>query len=105
MSVAFPLYDDLSRQLSKSTPAVDWRQLSININALKVDRCQIIYALILHHFLQEHNTKLRAWKSARDIPTPYNPKALEGGKGLIYTVSNLPATLQQILAEYILNYE
>lgn len=105
MSVVFPLYDDLLRQVGKAGPAVDWRQLSATINGLKPERCQIIYALILHHFLLEHNTKLRSWKTARDIPTPYGAKSLDGGKGLIYTLSNLPAPLQQILAEFVLNYE
>jgi len=104
MAVSFPLYDDLRRQVESAAKvsSIDWKILAPTVNGLSTKQCQTIYALILHHYLLDNPVKLRTGK---DIAIPYSAKVLDGGKGLVYTLGNLPLPLQQVLAEFITNYE
>ena len=99
MAIAFPLYDNL---LASVTPASapDWKNLSVIINNLSPEHCEIIYALILHHYILEQAAKSGIFRTKKDIPNPYSGKTFEGGKGLLYIANNLPPQLQHIIYEY-----
>ena len=96
--MAFPLYDSLLASITTSVP--DWKNLSVIINNLSPEQCEIIFALIIHHYVLEQTAKFGLPHSKKDISNPYSGKTFEGGKGLLYTANNLPLTLQQIIYEY-----
>ena len=127
-TISFPLYDDLK---SRGHTQINWNILCPTINKLKSSQTEIIYALILHHYLLHNNTqnpinnfniinsttprknKLTPKTYQLSFPTlnnsdgsekiPYSGKVCEGGKGIIYTLNQLPLELQDIIAHYILN--
>lgn len=90
MTQAFPLYDELVA--TEGVPTPDWRQ----VGSLPLERTQIMYALILHHSLQDSTQKKGG--------LPYGLKLVEGGKGLICNLALLPTSLQQILGRYLVSY-
>lgn len=89
--LSFPLYDYLS-QFSSS--GEKWDKISTIINTLSLEEAETIYALIYHHYLltnNDHDGKLNL----------YNSKIFSGGKGLVFTVHNLPEALQKIIINYV----
>lgn len=87
------LYD----QLAKKAPSFDdqkerekqWRQICPVINRLPLENLENIYVLILHH------------QKEQKAIIPYGGKTFDTGKGVIYTVANLPTRLQEIILQYI----
>lgn len=126
-NISFSLYDEMK---SKGQCQVNWNTLCPTINKLKIDHTEIIYAMILHHYIindfgQSPNTKTSVTpttiKRNKIISTsynisspnlfnsdpsqtiPYNGKLCEGGKGIIYKLEDLPKELQYIISNYILS--
>lgn len=91
MTAVFPLYDRLTQVLPE--PNWDLRRLCATINSLPDEHMELIYALILHHALQ--NSKFNPQS------LPFSGKLPDGKKGLIYTGTHLPAPLQAILTAYV----
>jgi len=105
MAKPYPLYDELSRRVEARTEkAIDIKCVAATINNisqnLSFEDAQIHYreiaALILHHDLLANNGILLS-------PIPFDGKVLNGGKGIIHYIMNLPPNLQQIIAQYIEN--
>jgi hypothetical protein len=104
--MAFPLYDTLLAKV-KSEPnlSVDLLGTCATINAIPTNmppeeasqHLEIIAAFILHHEMVNNRGVLLR-------PTPYGGRTLEGGKGIIYSATNLPPLLQQIISCYISTY-
>lgn len=101
----FPLYDEIVERIRNSpAQSIDLRRVCSTINSIhqhieKQDEAQeildTIFALCFHHELVEN-------RGVMFRSTPYSGKVLEGGKGVLYTVTNLPPFLQQIIATFIL---
>jgi hypothetical protein len=99
MTQPFPLYDSLLEASLKASFQPNWKDISFIINSLTYEQCETIYALIYHHFLLSDNQK--TFKLKKENALPYGGKSFEGGKGVLYTPSNFPLVLQQIINEYI----
>jgi len=97
MAISFPLYDSL---LASVSGVPDWKNLSPVINNLTPEQCEIIFALMIHHYTLEQTARTGIPRSRKDIGIPYGGKTFEGGKGLLYTANSIPLPLQQIIFEY-----
>lgn len=111
---SFPIYDQL---MTKVTPnkVHDWKKLCHKINSFPLPHAELLYALILHHYLLDMQTKLlspnldsiisqlREFNDhRRGTPhPPYGLMTFGAGKGIIFTVNQLPDQLQQLVAEYV----
>lgn len=101
MTQPYPLYDELVAKIPESS-TVDINRVSATINSISTnlapdqaaEHYREIAALILHHESLTNNGVLLT-------PVPYGGKTMTGGKGLLYTITNLPAQLQQIIALYV----
>ncbi len=91
MNAPFKLYDQLS-QLD-SDMLIDNKIICRTINNLDIKHTEIIYALMLHHFIL----------TTGNIPTNpvYNSTIFSGGRGIKALWINLPSKLQKIIAHYI----
>ena len=97
------LYDELITKIGSTGAApvdINPARLCATINRLPDDSTdpsffEILYVIILHHYYQE-NQSTRAKTSI-----PYSGKTFDDGNGVLYTLSNLPPSLIQILAKYI----
>lgn len=102
MSKHYPLYDELTR---RSESALDIKCICTTINNIAhthtpedvSEHYREIGALILHHDLIHNNGVLLS-------PVPYDGRIRVGGKGVLHYIMNLPPNLQQIIAQYIENY-
>ena len=101
---SYPLYDILVEQVAeRKEKNIDVGRLFTTINNLPIylsyeefyPHYKEIGHLILHHFIVTNNPVI--------LPRiAYDAKVMPGNKGLLYDdVSNLPADLHQILAQYI----
>lgn len=90
----FPLYDELLETARKSSQAIDLRKICSTINNLPDEHILIVFLLILHHELTEN-------KGTRFKAIPYNGQLFSAGRGVMYTMMNLPPFLQRIIACYI----
>lgn len=64
---------------------------------MSTEHSTMLYALILHHYIVND-------ASAPNRSSPYHPyryKLMGNGKGVTFTVSNLPTSLQGIIAAYV----
>lgn len=68
------------------------RQIWSSINRLPPAHIEFIYFLILHDYLSH---------GGEEKTPPYGAKIQTGGKGVIFTVRNLPLRLQKILLAYL----
>ena len=94
---SFKLYDKFVKTINVSrTP--DWKVLCPTISNLEKEHSEIICALIIHHYLLEGSNTTTAI-------IPYGGKLLDVllGKGLTFTVSNMPIELQLIIEQYIMS--
>lgn len=91
MSVKFALYEQLS-DLDQDI-LIDNKIICRTITNLDKDHTEVIYALIIHHFIL----------TTGQHPTtpPYNATVFPGGKGIKALWINLPPKLQKIIAHYI----
>ena len=103
MTQAYPLYDELLKRAEQQTgKAIDVKQICTTINSLgqnmPAEEASIHYhdiaALILHH-------ELLANKGVLLSNVPYEGKTINGGRGIIHYVINLPPILQHIIAQYL----
>lgn len=94
----YPLYDDLRAQVeARSEKSIDIQRICSTVNGLPSgDHTKEIAALILHHELITNDGILLSC-------TPYNGKLMVGGKGILYSMMDLPPMLQQIIAQYVEN--
>ena len=97
--VSFSLYDELLKRISSEPVQYDWKKNSAVINNIPDHNLEIIYALILHHYYLANKSADLKTKAPNNLP--YGGRAINGGKGIIYVVSNLPQSLQAVIAEYI----
>jgi hypothetical protein len=75
---------------------MNWAVASSKLNSLNEKEMEILYILILCHYYSEHKTFLDKKKM-----TPYKGKLMDGNKGILYTITELPNRLQQIIYEYL----
>lgn len=99
----YPLYDKLLQMVEmQKDKSIDIKRLCISINNIAstqspedaYEHYKEIAALILHHELVSNNGILLS-------TVPYDGKVMVGGKGIIYSIMNLPPLLQRIIAQYI----
>ena len=100
------LYESLKSKIKPSdNTAVDVNQMCATINNISMslapedarEHYRWIYSLILHHaYINGTHT----------FPShiPYDGKVMNGGKGVLQYMKNLPPILQQVLAQYIIMY-
>jgi hypothetical protein len=101
--MSLQLYNDLLTKVSAAPVDVNPTRLCATINRLPDDAMnsgplspfEVIYALIQHHYYQE-TASTRA-----KTTIPYGGKTFDDGNGVLYTLSNLPPSLVQIIAKYI----
>lgn len=95
MAKQFPLYDILlERTKDPRFQAIDTIRVCRTLSDLPIEHAEIIYALILHHEILHS-------KGVRFRNVPYNGNVLGQGKGVHFTITNLPPILQQIIILYI----
>ncbi len=102
-TIDFQLYAEL-----KSMSPVKFEPTSLGplINMLIGQSVETIYVLIVHHYMISDSDKgtdleLKSVKLTNKRSAPYNGKILNSGKGIIYTIDQLPPDLQQIIANYV----
>jgi hypothetical protein len=104
--VAHPLYDKLVKNINDSQiKNIDVGRVCSTINNfwkdLPKDQASFHYewiaSLILHHYILSNKGNITS-------STCYNCKLMPGDSGELYTISNLPIDLQQIIAEYLVYY-
>ena len=100
----YPLYDELQRQVNEKEKetSMDISYVSSTINAIStnydfVEHYEEIEALILKYELSTNSNVLLTM-------TPFSGKVLPGNKGVLTTLSNLPAPLLKIIVQYIEHY-
>lgn len=114
----FKIYDSILSNCQFNTDSKpDWKKICGIINCLPIENCEIIFALILHHYILEIQTKsakpsvdfimnqLQDLNGNRGLGLcqPYGVRKFVSGKGVIFTVNNLPEQLQYIIASYVLS--
>jgi len=113
MTQKFLLYDDLVSKIDANE--IDWLKVCSTINSLPIEHLEIIYALILHHYLLDMQMKsanpnltiyidrLRGFADGRKphIQQPYGVRVFSSGKGIMFTVNSLPEQLQHIISTYV----
>jgi len=101
----YPLYDELVRRVhSRTEKAIDIKRVCTTISNISTthkpdeiaNHYQEIAALILHNELLSNNGILLSY-------VPYDGRLMVGGKGILYSITNFPPLLQQIIAQYIEN--
>lgn len=101
----FPLYDRLKEQVSQNrSQSIDLRCICMTINSMHqkvktkeevIEHLYAIAALIHHHeMLGSGGVTFHA--------VPYMGRIIDGGKGPLFTMVNLPPLLQHIIAAYVL---
>jgi len=75
---------------------MNWAIVSSKLNSLSEKEMELLYVLILCHYFHENKSFLDKKKM-----TPYKGKLMDGNKGILYTITELPVRLQQILYEYL----
>lgn len=91
-----PLYSSLFEMTRKSELNMNWAASSAKIATLNEKEMEILYVLILCHFYTENKTFLDKKKM-----TPYKGKLMDGNRGILYTITELPSRLQQIIYQYL----
>lgn len=95
MASSCALYDYLVDKLNEGVAqSVDVKRMCLAINNLEEEHNENIYILIFHHETLEN-------KGVSFRSNPYRSKTMDGGKGVIFTLSEFPGKLQQIIALYI----
>jgi hypothetical protein len=91
-----PLYQSLHDKTKDSTEQMNWAVSSSKITTLSEKEMEILYVLILCYYYQENKSFLDKKKM-----TPYKGKLMDGNKGILYMITELPLRLQQIIYEYL----
>ena len=108
MTLVYPLYDELCKMVDESQTYLDGnelKQLSSHITMLPLNILEIIYVLILHHFLSDQNIigvpEVFLYCSKNKPTVPYKGTTFDQSKGVSYTLTNLPIRLQKIIYLFI----
>jgi hypothetical protein len=92
-----PLYQNLyDRTNISDPPQMNWAVVSSKLGSLNEKEMELMYVLILSYYYQENKTFLDKKKM-----TPYKGKLMDANKGVLYTITEFPIRLQQIIYEYI----
>ncbi len=104
--VPYKLYEELS----KSSLSIQSNEDIKYISGIKLpEEClEIIYCLIIHHFIITHRKEEKAmdilnthFQSKRAKKFIYKGERLPGGKGYYFNIKELPTELQNIIFTYI----
>jgi hypothetical protein len=92
----FPLYNELSSLAQDDISHMNWSSASSKINGLSTQQMEVIYLLILSHYIKENQS----------IPdkkrfVPYKAKLMDGNHGVLFHINQIPLKLQKILAKYL----
>lgn len=88
----FPLYDEIIKKLD-GTETVLSNSHCTTITRLKQENLNIIYLIILHHYVLNNGDKSKL---------PYNCKTISNGKGIYVKKANmLPDDLQKTIYRYL----
>lgn len=104
---SYPLYEELEQKsLARADKNIDIKRLCTTINnisqtlspELANEHYREIAALIYHHSMLACVCVTGGSSSGS---FPYDGKTMVGGKGLLFYITNFPAELQQIIAQYV----
>jgi len=108
MTSPYPFYNQLLSEVqATNTMSIDWKSVSNTINTLNSQHGDIIYSLILHHYLVESKdvegviSQLEQFNAKLSLQQPYGYRLFATGKGMTFTVSRLPPILQSIIYRYV----
>lgn len=96
ISTLCPLYQTLFDKTKSSEVQMNWAVVASKLSSLTENEMELLYVLILCHYHHENKSFLDKKKM-----TPYKGKLMDGNKGILYTITELPVKLQQIIYEYI----
>lgn len=91
-----PLFNELYEKSKTIESHMNWAITSQKLNSLNEKEMEIVYVLIVCYYYLENKSFLDKKKM-----TPYKGKLMDGNKGIIYTITDLPVRLQQIIYDYI----
>lgn len=89
----FKIYDELKEKSTMQNKLLSSEHRA-TLNGLSDEHREIIYAMILHHYIVCGN-------EIDDRSIPYKGKMGQSGKGVTFDTTNLPANLQKIIALYL----
>lgn len=91
-----PLFQTLYDKTKVSENKMNWVTTSSKLNSLTEKEMEIVYVLILCYYYLEN-------KSLTDKKrmTPFKGKLMDGNKGILYMITDLPHRLQQIIFEFV----
>ena len=96
-----PIYDEIISQMDGTESGLEQTHCA-TITRLDQDHLNIIYLLILHHYLTFGAIPgTRCITKTRDLP--YGAKSISNGKGVSFKkVSQLPVEIQKIIQRYLI---
>ncbi len=97
-TVKFNLYDILKAQVQEGfQPGAEIaNNLFLNIASLPPKHMEIVYVLIIHHYIITQNENLN-----KPLVLPYDGSVLPGGKGILLKQEQLPVPLIKIITIYL----
>jgi hypothetical protein len=94
----FPIYEKMCERIADSSVEVQPLEMLIpTINTLPKEHCYVIYAMMIHH---DSIVAKKQGKKAKD-GVAQGCRTVQGGKGIIATISNLDPDLQKIISTYV----
>ena len=101
MEQAYPLYDYLKEKCKDNT-TIDIKKICATINNISqtmspdktLEHYEEIQALIIHHEVLSNRGVILSH-------SPYDGKVMNGGRGVLYNIMNLPPLLQHIIGRYV----
>ncbi len=88
----FPLYDEVVSKMDGTETCLEKNHCT-TITRLNQDHLNIIYLIILHHYITTKPTK-------RDFP--YGCRTISNGKGVSFRrLNQIPADVQKIIYRYL----
>ena len=89
----FPLYDEIKKQMTGAEKCLS-RTECASITRLDQEHINIIYLIILHHYIQNHPDKVGN--------IPYNGRIINKGRGVFYkNLAKFPKEVQKIISKYL----
>ena len=92
----FPLYEKIVNSIEEDEEPLNNKDCSI-ITKLPNEHIEIVYLLILHHWILSNKNRATALKKE----TPYNSRFIAKNRGLTFKLNNLPVDLQKIIHKYL----
>jgi hypothetical protein len=91
-----PLFCTLYENTKTYDQQMNWAITSGKLNSLNEEQVEMLYVLILSYYYFDNKNF-----SDKKRITPFKGKLMDGNKGILYTITDLPIRLQQIIYEYI----